>query len=159
MGFGILLGFGFWGLGFNMAKTFKLEIVSPDRKLFDSEVEGLVVPAHEGYLGVLAGHAPLLSILQPGEIAARVDGKAQYFATSGGFMDVQPKVVRILADTAERLDEIDVPRAKSALEKAVAALAERRAGPRPDGDDLFTALAAKNRAENRLKLAQKHGKT
>ena len=158
LGFGSLLGFGSWLLGFDMAKTFRLEIVSPDRQLFAADVESLVAPAHEGYLGVLAGHAPLLCVLQSGEIAVRVDGKAQYFSTGGGFMDVQPKSVRILADVAERLEEIDVARAKSALEKAVAKLAERREGPRPSEAEVFTVLGAKTRAENRLKLAKKHGR-
>ena len=142
-----------------MAKTFRLEIVSPDRQLFAADVESLIVPAYEGYLGVLAGHAPLLCILQPGEIAVRTDGgKAQYFSTSGGFMDVQPKVARILADAAEHLDEIDGARARTALEMAVAKLSDRRNGPRPTDAEVFAVLGAKTRAENRLKLAKKHGR-
>ena len=82
-----------------MAKTFRLEIVTPERLVFSDEIVSLVVPAYEGYLGVLAGHAPLLCTLEKGRIEVKKDKGGQDFKTSGGFMEVTPQKTIILADS------------------------------------------------------------
>ena len=98
-------------------KTLRLEIVTPERTVFSDDVVSLSVPAHSGYLGVLAGHAPLLCTLTTGEIRTRPTSGAVNLAISGGFMEVRPAKVIILADSAERVEEIDVPRVERALNR------------------------------------------
>src|SRR5882672_9167658 len=97
-----------------MAKTFKTEIVTPERLVFSEEIESLVIPAERGYLGVLAGHAPLLCALQPGIITIRGDKGEQHYATSGGFMEATPAKAVLLTENAEEVSTIDVARAQEA---------------------------------------------
>src|SRR5262245_52947935 len=133
-----------------MAKTFKLEIVTPEKLVFSEDVSSLVVPAEEGYLGVLAGHAPLLAALRPGEIRFRRDSGESLLATSGGFMEVLPKKTSILCESAEAPESIDTSRAEKARQRAK----ERLAHPGKDVDrDRAEAAAA--RAENRIRVAKK----
>ena len=99
-----------------------LEIVTPDRRVFSATVEEVVLPGTEGYLGVLPGHAPLLTALAVGEIAYRSGGRAHYLAVSGGFAEVLHHSISILAETCEPAEEIDVDRAQRARAEAEAQL-------------------------------------
>ncbi|MBL7251051.1 F0F1 ATP synthase subunit epsilon [Alloalcanivorax sp. C16-2] len=127
-----------------MAMTVHCDIVSAERQLFSGLVEMVVAAGVEGDLGVMPGHAPLLTRLKPGPVRVKTqNGEEQVFYVSGGFLEVQPKLVTVLADTAERaqdMDEADAERAKQhakdALEgknaemdytRAAAALAEATA--------------------------------
>ncbi len=134
-----------------MAKTFKLDIVTPERIVFSEEIVSLVAPAENGYYGVLAGHAPFLCTLQAGEVTIRRERGEAHYSTSGGFMEVLPQRTIILSETAEELSAIDVKRAEEALERAKQRLAKAEAGV-----DRDRAREAKERAENRLMLAKKY---
>lgn len=133
-----------------MAKTFKLEIVTPEKIVFSEDVVSLVAPAEEGYLGVLAGHAPLLCALKPGEIKIRRESGELLYATSGGFMEVMPKKTSILCESAEAPESVDVARAEKAKQRAKDRIA------RPGKDvDLERAEASVARAENRIRVSKK----
>ncbi|HZT42593.1 MAG TPA: F0F1 ATP synthase subunit epsilon [Chthonomonadaceae bacterium] len=128
--------------------TFPLELVTPERKLFSEEVQMVRVPGVEGSLGILAGHAPLLTELTTGLIKLTLaDGQTAYIATSGGFMQVSREKVIILADSAELSEEIDVDRAREAAEKARQMLAV-------EGINAEEVRQQLERAENRIKVAQ-----
>ena len=131
-------------------RSFKLEFVTPERIVLTQDVTSLVAPGSEGYLGVLAEHAPLMAELELGEIALTdTDGSETRIATSGGFMQVQENTVRILADSAERQEEIDIARAEAAVKRA-----EDRLRERTEGLDHIRAEAALKRAINRLRIAR-----
>jgi F-type H+-transporting ATPase subunit epsilon len=136
-----------------MGKKFKVEIVTPEKVVFSGEVESLVVPADRGYLGVLAGHAPLLAALRGGEILMRGDSGETRFATSGGFMEVTPKQTCLLTESAEEVGAIDSARAEKAKQRAAERLAS--ADKAVDKD---RARAALERAQNRLRAASKYRK-
>lgn len=136
-----------------MAKKFKTEIVTPEKVVFSEEIESLVIPAERGYLGVLAGHAPLLCTLQPGEIRIKGDKGERHFSTSGGFMEVTPGKAVLLTESAEEASTIDVKRAEEGKKRAE----ERLAAPARDVDK-DRAKAALERAQNRLRIAQKYKK-
>ena len=132
-----------------MAATFPLEIVTPERTVLSEDVVSLQVPAVDGSLGILAGHAPLLAELGVGECRVRLAGGAEeQFALAGGFVEVSRERVSVLADTAERAGEIDVTRAEEALARA------REMLVRLDGTDVETANQALRRAQNRLRIAR-----
>ena len=133
-----------------MAKTFRLEIVTPEKIVFSEDVVSLVAPAENGYLGVLAGHAPLLCSLRPGEIKIRRESGELLYATSGGFMEVTPKKTSILSESTEAPEAIDPARASKARQRAK----ERLATFNKDVDRP-RAEAAAARAENRIRVAQK----
>ncbi len=133
-----------------MARKFKVEIVTPEKLVFSEEVESLVVPAERGYLGVLAGHAPLLCTLQPGGIRLVRDGDETWFATGGGFMEVAGGRASLLTESAEPVAEIDLARAQEGVQRAKDRLASV--------DKLVDRERAQNaldRAQNRLRLASK----
>jgi F-type H+-transporting ATPase subunit epsilon len=136
-----------------MAKKFKTEIVTPEKVVFSEEIESLVIPAERGYLGVLAGHAPLLCTLQPGEIRIKGDRGEQHYSTSGGFMEVTPGKAVLLTESAEEASAIDVKRAEEAKKRA-----EDRLAAATKDVDKARARAALERAQNRLKIAQKFKK-
>lgn len=130
-----------------MAKSFHLEVVTPDRSLLSEEVVSIVAPGVEGYLGVLANHAPLVTELNVGILRIRYpDDTEENVATSGGFMEVAYNRVLVLADAAERPQDIDIQRAKEALHRARQQLHD----PTMDHE---RARAALERAINRLKVA------
>jgi F-type H+-transporting ATPase subunit epsilon len=133
-------------------KTFKLEVITPDRVVFsEDDVTSVVAPGVEGYLGVLANHAPLMTALAIGHVDfRRADGSADEMAISGGFMEVFENTVTILAETAELASEIDLERAEAAVHRAE----ERIASHRPD-IDMDRAQAALHRAMNRLNVARR----
>jgi len=130
--------------------TIKLEVVTPDRKVVSEEVEMVVAPAAEGYLGILANHAPLITSLQIGMLKYTAGGQEQKLAISGGFLEVKDNRAVVLAEAAERPEEIDVQRALAAKERA-----ERRLSERNADIDLVRAEVALKRALNRLKVAGK----
>ena len=131
------------------AKTFHLEIVTPQGMLFDADVQSFSAPGFMGAFQVLANHAPLLASLTVGEVKlSGVDGRNTRFSTSGGFVEVLGNKVVMVAETAERADEIDVARAQMAADREK----ERLAG-RPGEAERELARAALQRALNRLKVA------
>ena len=91
-----------------MAEKFQLEIVTPERLVEKDVVEEIQIPGKNGYLGILPGHAPLITELGVGEITYKADGMAYYVAVAWGFAEVLPDKVTILAETAERAEDIDV---------------------------------------------------
>jgi F-type H+-transporting ATPase subunit epsilon len=96
----------------------QLDIVTAERLVSSEEVQVIVAPGIDGELAILPHHAPLLTVLKPGEIRVVKDDEESFIATSGGFMEVMANKVTILADTAEREDEIDLKRAEEALQQA-----------------------------------------
>ncbi|MBO8168505.1 MAG: F0F1 ATP synthase subunit epsilon [Thermoanaerobacteraceae bacterium] len=126
-------------------KRITVEVVTPERSVIEKEIESLVIPASEGYLGVLPGHAPLVTGLQPGVVRMKTGGSEDRMAISGGFMEVMNDKVTIMADTAELAEEIDVERAKRAKERA-----EKRLRERPEGLDVARAEFALRRALARI---------
>lgn len=135
-----------------MADTFQLEIVTPERLVVQDTVVEAQIPGKNGYLGILPGHAPLITELSVGEITYRVNGFSHYLAVAWGFAEVLPTKVTILAETAERAEEIDVERARRAKERAEKILQSNA----PDIDYPRT-LDALKRAEARLDVAAKRG--
>lgn len=128
-----------------MADAFELEIATPDRLVLRETVTEVQIPAKNGFIGVLAGHAPLVSELAAGLLSYVAAGRKDYMAVSTGFIEITPERTRILANTAERADEIDVERARRALERAQ----ERLAKPAV-GIDISRALNALARAQARI---------
>jgi F-type H+-transporting ATPase subunit epsilon len=108
-----------------MAKL-RLEIVTAERAVFTDEVDMVVAPGGDGELGILPRHAPLLTTLQPGVLRLKNDGEETLMAVSGGFMQVYRDRVLVLADTAERADEIEEGRAEEARQRALEALQQGR---------------------------------
>ena len=134
-----------------MDRTILLRVVTPDKQVVREEVEEISAPGKEGALGILPGHAPLLSELKPGEMAYRQGKDLQRLAISGGFMEVLPEQVTVLAETAERPQDIDVARAQAAKDRA-----ERRLkSPDPDVD-INRATVALQRALVRLQVSSRH---
>jgi F-type H+-transporting ATPase subunit epsilon len=132
-------------------KTYTLEIVTPRKIVFSGNVESFSAPGVAGGFQVLYNHAPMLSAIGIGEVKMRdANGQESRFATSGGFVEVLNNHVTMLAESAERPEEIDRTRAESAKERAAKRLAERKADI-----DLERAKIALARSLNRLKVSQK----
>jgi len=132
--------------------TLHLEIVTQERRLFSDDVDMVVAPGSEGELGILPHHAPLLTTLKEGELRVKKGGGEEYFTIGGGFMEVQPDHVIVLADVAEQANEIDIARAEEARRRA-----EQMLKDRPAGTDLQQAITALRRAQIRVTVAQKRG--
>ncbi|MBI4299383.1 MAG: F0F1 ATP synthase subunit epsilon [Chloroflexi bacterium] len=130
--------------------TMRLEIITAERVVYSEEVSVLVAPGIDGELGILPHHAPLLTVLQPGEMRVVKDGEESFIAVSGGFLEVLGNKVIILADTAERAEEIDSARAEEAMKRA-----QERVQSRSADMDLERALMALRRSQARLKVAQR----
>ena len=129
-------------------KTQRLEIVTPERKVYSEDVDFVVVPGSEGEMGFLPGHSPLASSLKIGVLRVTKDGgKPLRIAITGGFVEVMDSRVTVLTSAAEREDEVDKKRAEAAKQRAEQRLAART----PDLDVIRAELALK-RALNRLKL-------
>jgi F-type H+-transporting ATPase subunit epsilon len=135
-----------------MSDTFQLEIVTPEKKVVDTAAEEVQIPGKNGYLGVLPGHAPLITELAVGHISYHAGGHEQRLAVAWGFAEVLPDKVTILAETAERPDEIDVGRARKAKERA-----EQRLTSGDPEVDVQRSLNALQKADARLEVAE--GKT
>jgi len=137
-----------------MADTLHLQIITPDRMLVREDADSVQIPGKSGYLGILPGHAPLITELMIGEISFTKGGSTQYLAVSWGFAEVLPDKVTILADTAERAEDINVARAQEAKARAEQEL--KAAGPDLDYDAVNFAL---RRAEVRLEVAARAGQS
>jgi F-type H+-transporting ATPase subunit epsilon len=127
----------------------RLEVVTPDRLLLSEEVDEVTIPGSEGYLGILPGHLPLLTMLGTGVLSYRKGTQKVPFAVSGGFAEVLPDRVIVVADTVEKPEEIDVSRAKAAKDRAEKELA---AGQNPI--DVERAMGALLRATSRIQVAE-----
>ncbi len=129
----------------------KVDIVTAERVVLSTDADEVIAPGVEGQLGILPHHAPLMTTLQSGELIVKHGGEEYTLAISGGFLEVRPDRVIILADNAERAEEIDVARAESAKKRAEERLKDRRA----EGYDQATVEAALRRAVARLSVAEK----
>ena len=130
-----------------------LDIVTAERVVYSEEVEILIAPGIEGELGILPQHAPLMTTLKEGELMVRKGGEEVFMAISGGFLEVRQDRIIVLADTAERSDEIDIARAEEAKRRA-----EERMKLRPAEVDKARAEAALRRSMVRLKISEKKRK-
>ncbi|MFZ0213765.1 MAG: F0F1 ATP synthase subunit epsilon [Candidatus Acidiferrales bacterium] len=130
----------------------ELEIVTPERHVQTARVVSVEFPGKEGYMGVLPGHAPLLTELGIGTLVYREGAELHYAAVINGYAEVLPGRVIVLADVCERAEEVDVERARAALERAKGVL-----GKKPSPDDWDRANFALNRALTRLYTASKGG--
>jgi F-type H+-transporting ATPase subunit epsilon len=128
----------------------QVDIVTRERLLLSDEVDMVTLPGSAGQMGILRGHAPLLSTLDIGEIILHKGAETQYIAVGGGIVEVRPDKVTILAEVAEHAEEIDEARAAAALERARQTLAEN-----PPGEAKPVIAAALKRAEWRSKVARR----
>src|SRR6202521_132206 len=133
-----------------MPDTFQLEIVTPEKKVVDTAATEVQIPGKNGYLGVLPGHAPLITELAVGEISYCENSQESRLAMAWGFAEVLPDKGTILADAAERPSEIDVERAREAKQRA-----EQKLTSGDTTVDVERALDALHRAETRLDVAAK----
>ena len=132
----------------SLPTTLSLEIVTPEKPLVRETVDEVELPGAEGYLGVLPGHTPLLTLLGVGQLWYRKGRDTTYLSVAFGFAEVLPDRVTVLAQIAERAEEIDVPRAQAALQRATAQLAQAS----PDLD-YERARIAQQKAQTRLDVA------
>jgi F-type H+-transporting ATPase subunit epsilon len=130
--------------------TFQLEIVTPEKLVVKDAVEELQMPGANGYLGILPGHAPLITELAIGELTYKIGGTTHRLAVAWGFAEVLPDRVTILAETAERPEDIDVARARDSKSRA-----EERLKSGSTDVDYDRAEKALQRAETRLAVAEK----
>ena len=134
----------------SMAATFQLEIVTPERLLVSDAAEEMQIPGKSGYLGILPQHAPLITELGVGEISYRKGSETHRLSVAWGFAEVLPDKVTILAETAEKAEEIDVQRAQRAKQQAEDLLKKG-----PQSTEYLEAEVALERAITRLKVAEK----
>jgi F-type H+-transporting ATPase subunit epsilon len=132
-----------------MAETIELEIVTPERLVVKDRAESIQIPGRNGYLGVLPGHAPLITELAVGEIVYANAGVSTRLSVAWGFAEVLPDKVTIIAETAELAGDIDVPRAEAARDRAQQHI--QQAGDVAAYEEAANALA---RAEARLSVAK-----
>ena len=130
--------------------TLRLEIITAERQVFSDDVNTVVVPGIDGELGILPHHAPLITMIKPGEVLVRKDSEETYLFVSGGFLEVRPDKIIILADACERYDEIDIERAEAAKRRA-----EEGLKTHPPELDVSQAQAALLRALVRLRVADR----
>ena len=128
----------------------QLQIITAEREVFSGEVDAVVAPGVAGQLGILPNHAPLMTVLQPGELLVRSDGDESYLALSGGYLEVLGNQVIVLADAAEDVDEIDEARAQEALARA-----QERIASRESDIELEQAVASLRRAQVRVTVARR----
>jgi F-type H+-transporting ATPase subunit epsilon len=136
--------------------TIRCEIVSQDRTVFAGDVDIVVLPGAAGEMGILPGHAPVLTSLKFGIIKVRQKGKEEVFTVAGGIAEVQPQIVTVLADAAENVHEIDIARADAARARAEEALAK---GVPADTDAYLAMEAALRKSNLRLEAARRYGKS
>jgi len=133
--------------------SIRLDIVTAEGVVYSEEVDVVVAPGIEGQLGILPHHAPLMTTLQVGELRVRKGGEEFSLAISGGFLEVRPDRVIVLADAAERSEEIDIARAEEAKRRAQEQLSRH-----PPAVDAARAEASLRRSLARLKVAEKRRK-
>ncbi|WP_419882392.1 F0F1 ATP synthase subunit epsilon [Peribacillus sp. B-H-3] len=132
-------------------KTIKVSVVTPDGPVYDAEVEMVSTKAKSGELGIMAGHIPMVAPLQIGSVRLKNEGRTDLIAVNGGFLEVRPDVVTILAQTAERAETIDLARAQAAKARA-----EQRLQDSTDAVDAKRAELALKRAVNRINIAERN---
>ena len=130
--------------------SIRLEVVTAERAVYSEDVDSVTAPGVEGQLGILPHHTPLMTMLQPGELRIKREGEELSLVVSGGFLEVRPDRVIVLADAAERVDEIDVARAEEAKRRAQERLREH-----PPGVDVAQTEAALHRAIIRLEVVER----
>ena len=130
--------------------TIRLDIVTAERLVYSEDVDVIVAPGVDGELAILPRHAPLMTALQPGELRVKQSGEEFSLAVTGGFLEVRPDRVTVLADAAERAEEIDIERAEEAKRRA-----EERLGKSITETDLARAEAALRRSLIRIKVGEK----
>ena len=130
--------------------TFK--IVTPEKLVLQEEVDEVILPTQEGQIAILKDHIPLVSTLRPGELVMKKDGRETPLAVSGGFIEVRDNTVTVLADTAERVEEIDLARAEEGRKRAEALLAEKTI----EHEDYALLQARLEKELARLHVARKH---
>ena len=134
-----------------MADNIRLEVVTPEKQVVNDLAQIVMAPGSMGEFGVLSGHTPFMTSLNTGAIHYRDEnGKDQFVFVSGGFAEALPDKVTILAESAESMEDIDVDRAKAAVERAETRLAENRA---KEETDMARAKAALDRAVVRIRIA------
>ena len=131
-------------------KTIKVNVVTPDGPVVDAEVEMVSTKAKSGELGILAGHIPLVAPLDIAAVRLKNGNETEFVAVNGGFLEVRPDVVTILAQSAEKAETIDLARAQAAKARAEQRLAEHQ-----DAIDTQRAELALRRAMNRINVAEK----
>ena len=131
----------------------KFEMVTAERMVYSDDVDVVIAPGVEGQLGILPNHASLLTMLQPGDLVVRKEGEETEMFVSGGFLEVMQNRVTLLADVAERAEEIDIARAEEAKRRA-----EEQIKQAPPEMDLAVAEAALRRALARIKIAERRKK-
>ena len=129
----------------------RLVVTAPDRTLVEEDVQEVILPTHDGYIGFLPGHFPLICVVGIGELTYYKDGIPHYLAVAGGFAEVLPDHIRVLPDAAELPERIDRERAERAIERAKQALARPDIGKR----DRARAEEALARALNRIRIANR----
>jgi F-type H+-transporting ATPase subunit epsilon len=134
-----------------MAENIRLEVVTPDKEVVNEMAQIVMAPGSSGEFGVLSGHTPFMTSLKTGAIHYRDEsGKDRYVFVSGGFAEALPDKVTVLAESAERMEDIDPERAKEAMQRAEKRLADDRAREKVD---IARAKAALERAMMRIKIA------
>lgn len=128
----------------------RLDIVTAERQVYSDDVDLVVAPGVDGEMAILPGHAPLMTTLQPGELLIRRGGEEIPLVITGGFLEVRPERVTVLADAAERVEEIDAERAEEAKRRA-----EERLGEKLDAAEMERAEAALRRSMIRLRVVRK----
>ena len=136
-----------------MKSKIKFKIVTPERTVYEDEIDQITIPTADGEITVLPNHIPLISILVPGELDVRKDGEEIAMAVSGGMIEVRGNEMTILADTAERAEEIDLTRAEEARQRAEKLKDEKI---RMDETEFATAAAIFEKNLARIKVARKH---
>ncbi len=135
--------------------TIRVEIVSQDRLVYEGEADIVTAPSVEGEIGVLPDHAPLIAILALGVIKVQRGEQEEVFTVTGGFIEVQPDIVTIMAEASEHVAEIDVERARRARERAKETLEKERP---PDTESYLKIQAALRRSRLRLDVVEKYRK-
>ena len=131
----------------------RCEIVSQDRKVFEDDVDIVVLPGMDGEMGILPNHTPLLTTLKYGVIKVRINNEEQVFTVAGGVAEVQPEIVTILADAVEVVEEIDEERAEAAKQRAEEML---KKGVPADTDAYLAIEAALRRSNLRLEAVRRY---
>lgn len=133
-------------------KTIKVNVVTPDGPVYDRDVEMVSSKAQTGELGILPGHIPMVAPLEIAALRLKVEGKTEFVAVNGGFLEVRPDQVTVLAQSAEKAEDIDVERALRAKERAEQRLREHK----QEDLDFKRAELALKRAINRITVAQRN---
>ena len=142
-----------------MARTLLCEIVTPEKIVYTNEVEMVIAPTLDGEVGILPLHAPLVTVLRPGELRVRYnDNKdVEWFAVSGGYLQVHQDKVIVLADAAEHASRVDVERARKAKELAEQRMAEMKQKPLMEREDMTECEEDLKWCEVQLQVAERRG--